>query len=330
MRASVIIPCRNGARIVGEAVRSALAQTEPPLEVFVVDDASSDGTSEAARAAGARVLRTETRRNAGGARNIGIEASRGDVFAFLDADVVAPADWLERVRAAFEHNPDIVAVGGSVRNGRPGVWGDLDLYLNHSEWIGGRPSFKGLIPTLGVAYRRDAVGPVRFVETNLGEDASFGAAVLARGGKLWYDPEIVMTHRHERLDARGVSRAAGRLRADDLPDPRPPRPAGPHPGALPAAPLPLPPPLDRARADGAGGRGRQGLQALSLARRRRGRAHPGILRGAATVPGGRRFRAPRRRPGGATRERGPARPGPSRSRATGSRRERRWRSGRTS
>ncbi|HEY3122490.1 MAG TPA: glycosyltransferase [Thermoanaerobaculia bacterium] len=200
MRASVIIPCRNGARIVGEAVRSALAQTEPPLEVFVVDDASSDGTSEAARAAGARVLRTETRRNAGGARNIGIEASRGDVFAFLDADVAAPADWLERAGAAFENNPDIVAVGGSVRSGRPGVWGDLDLYLNHSEWIGGRASFKGLIPTLGVAYRRDAVGPVRFVETNLGEDASFGAAVLARGGKLWYDPEIVMTHRHERLE----------------------------------------------------------------------------------------------------------------------------------
>ncbi len=202
MRASVIIPCRNGARIVGEAVRSALAQSEPPLEILVVDDASTDGTSEVARAAGARGLRSKTRRNAGGARNVGIEASSGDVLAFLDADVAAPADWLARVRKAFERDPDIVAVGGSVRSGRPGLWGDLDLYLNHSEWIGGRASFKGLIPTLGVAYRRDAVGPVRFVETNLGEDASFGAAVLARGGKLWYDPQIVMTHLHERLDRK--------------------------------------------------------------------------------------------------------------------------------
>ena len=200
MRTSVIVPCRNGARIVGEAVRSAFSQTEPPLEVIVVDDASSDTTSEAARSAGARVLSTEQRRNAGGARNLGIEASSGDVLAFLDADVAAPADWLARVRAAFENDPQVVAVGGSVVNGRPGVWGDLDLYLNHSEWIGGRPAVKGLIPTLGVAYRREAVGPVRFVETNLGEDASFGAAVLARGGRLWYDPKIVMTHRHERLD----------------------------------------------------------------------------------------------------------------------------------
>ena len=200
MRASVIIPCRNGERVVGEAVRSALAQSEPPLEVLVVDDASADGTSEAARSAGARVLRTEARRNAGGARNIGIEASSGDVLAFLDADVSAPPDWLARVAAALERHPDAVAVGGSVRSGRPGRWGDLDLYLNHSEWIGGSPSFKGLIPTLGIAYRREAVGHVRFVETNLGEDASFGAAVLERGGRLWYDPGIVMTHRHERLD----------------------------------------------------------------------------------------------------------------------------------
>jgi glycosyltransferase involved in cell wall biosynthesis len=201
MRASVIIPCRNGERIVGEAVRSALSQSEPPLEVIVVDDASTDGTSEAARAAGARVIRTEERRNAGGARNLGIATAQGDVLAFLDADVAAPPDWLARVRAAFERTPPAVAVGGSVKNGRPGLFGDLDLYLNHSEWIGGSPSFKGLIPTLGVAYRRDAVGPVRFVETNLGEDASFGAEVLARGGKLWYDPGIVMTHRHERLDS---------------------------------------------------------------------------------------------------------------------------------
>jgi glycosyltransferase involved in cell wall biosynthesis len=200
MRASVIIPCRNGKRIVAEAVRSALTQTEPPLEVLVVDDASTDGTGEAARAAGARVLRTEARRNAGGARNIGIEAASGDVLAFLDADVAAPPDWLARVRADLEGDPGIVAVGGRVVSGRPGLFGDLDLYLNHSEWIGGRASFKGLIPTLGVAYRREAVGPVRFVETNLGEDASFGAAVLERGGRLWYDPGIVMTHRHERLD----------------------------------------------------------------------------------------------------------------------------------
>jgi len=203
MRVSVIIPCRNGERIVVDAVRSALEQSERPLEVIVVDDASTDSTVAKARGAGARVLSTAGRRNAGGARNVGLDAAAGDVFAFLDADVVAPSDWLARVRAAFESDPEIVAIGGRVRNGRPGLYGDLDLFLNHSEWIDPhRAGTRGLIPTLAVAYRRSAVGPVRFVETNLGEDASFSAAVLERaGGKLWYDPGILMTHRHERLDA---------------------------------------------------------------------------------------------------------------------------------
>ena len=202
MRTSVIIPCRNAERLVGDAVKSALAQTEPPCEVIVVDDASTDGSGEAARRAGARVITNARRRNAGGARNAGIEAASGDVLAFLDADVIAAPDWLGRVRRVLERDPAIVGVGGRVASGRPGLFGDLDLFLNHSEWIGPRGEGpKGLIPTLAIAYRREAVGPVRFVETNLGEDASFGAAVLERGGQLWYDPGIRMTHRHERLDA---------------------------------------------------------------------------------------------------------------------------------
>ena len=49
MRFSVIIPCRNAEATVGAAVASALAQTEPPAEVVVVDDASTDGSAGAAR-----------------------------------------------------------------------------------------------------------------------------------------------------------------------------------------------------------------------------------------------------------------------------------------
>jgi hypothetical protein len=49
MRVSVVIPCRNAERTVAGAVASALAQSEPPAEVVVVDDASEDASGEAAR-----------------------------------------------------------------------------------------------------------------------------------------------------------------------------------------------------------------------------------------------------------------------------------------
>ena len=203
MKATVIIPCRNAERTVGDAVRSVFAQTEAPLEVLVVDDASTDDSAEAARSAGARVIRNGRRRNAGGARNAGMDAAKGDAFAFLDADAVAPSDWLERARRMFESDPSIAAVGARIANGRPGRWGELDWFLNHSEWIrDARPGPRANIPTMGIVYRRDAVGDARFPESNSGEDTAFALAVAARGGKLWYEPAIVLTHLHERLDAR--------------------------------------------------------------------------------------------------------------------------------
>ena len=201
MRASVVIPCRNAVRTVPEAVASVRSQTEPPAEIVVVDDASTDGSAGAARAAGARVVVNPARRNAGGARNVGIEATEGDLVAFLDADAVAPRDWLERARRSFESDPWIAGVGGRIVNGRPGRYGELDYYLNHSEWIAaGAPAAKANIPTMAIVYRREAIGPVRFPETNSGEDTAFALAVTARGGRLWYDPAIEVTHRHERLD----------------------------------------------------------------------------------------------------------------------------------
>ncbi|HEV8609006.1 MAG TPA: glycosyltransferase family 2 protein [Thermoanaerobaculia bacterium] len=202
MRFSVVIPCRNAVRTVADAVRSARDQIEPPLEVIVVDDASEDASAEAAENAGARVIRNSRRRNAGGARNAGMEAARGDAFAFLDADAIAPRDWLGRVEGVFESDPEVVGVGGRIANGRPGRWGELDWYLNHSEWIRrGVPGPRKNIPTMGIVYLRDAIGNVRFPETNFGEDTAFALGVAARGGKLWYEPEIVLTHLHERLDA---------------------------------------------------------------------------------------------------------------------------------
>ena len=202
MRFSVVIPCRNGERTVGDAVASAFAQTEAPFEVIVIDDASEDGSAEVARRAGARVIRNARQKNAGGARNAGMDAARGDAFAFLDADAVAPPDWLARVHRKLESDPSIAAVGARIANGRPGRWGELDWFLNHSEWIrAGRPGPRKNIPTMGIVYRRDAVSDVRFPESNSGEDTAFALAVAARGGKLWYDPDILLTHCHERLDA---------------------------------------------------------------------------------------------------------------------------------
>ncbi len=207
-RVSVIVPCRNAARTLPATLAAVGAQSLRPAEVIVVDDASDDDSAGVAGRLGARVLRNERRRNAGGARNRALEVATGDVLAFLDADAVPSANWLERVAADFARDAEIVAVGGRIANGRPGRWGDLDYYLNHSEWIGGTAGPRGTFPTMAIAYRRAAVGATRFPPTNYGEDTFFARTVLRRGGMLWFDPEIVITHCHERLDRASFWRAA--------------------------------------------------------------------------------------------------------------------------
>lgn len=200
--ASVIIPCRNSSATISASVRTALAQTVGPLEVLVVDDASSDGSANAAIAAGAAVIRLEQRCNAGGARNRGIEEARGNVLAFLDADVEIASDWLAIVKEVLASHPSIVAVGGRIFNGRPNVWAELDLLLNHSEWISSKGRLCGSYPTMAIAYRREAVGHLRFPATNFGEDTFFALGVQAQGGRIWYEPRIRILHKHERLDKK--------------------------------------------------------------------------------------------------------------------------------
>jgi glycosyltransferase involved in cell wall biosynthesis len=198
---SVVIPCRNAASTVAAAVRSARAQTLAPREVLVVDDGSADDSVAAAEAAGARVLRASRRGYAGGARNQGIEATSGDLVAFMDADVEVGPDWLALAAATLAAQPRVAAVGGRIHDGRGGLWGRLDHLLIFSEWMSGRARACSAFPTIAVVYRRAAIGATRFPESNLAEDVFFCQAIQDKGWGAWYEPRISIVHRHERLTA---------------------------------------------------------------------------------------------------------------------------------
>lgn len=94
-KASIIIPAYNVENYIHRAIESALSQTEPDIEVIVIDDGSTDRTSEiaAACAKGDPRFRLCRQENTGvsGARNHGLQLAMADCVLFLDAD-----DWLER------------------------------------------------------------------------------------------------------------------------------------------------------------------------------------------------------------------------------------------
>lgn len=92
MLVTVIIPAFNAQAYLGEALNSVIAQDLEDLEIVVVDDGSTDGTGEVARAIGDSRVRCvrQNRMGAAAARNHGVALASGYLIAFLDADDV----WL--------------------------------------------------------------------------------------------------------------------------------------------------------------------------------------------------------------------------------------------
>jgi succinoglycan biosynthesis protein ExoO len=112
---SVIMPAYNVSGIIGRAIRSAAAQTRPPLEILVIDDCSTDNTVEVVKAlareiSSLRLLSTPANSGPSAARNVGLRAAQGDWIALLDSDDAWRPGRLERLsEVARATSADFVA-----------------------------------------------------------------------------------------------------------------------------------------------------------------------------------------------------------------------------
>lgn len=109
---SVIVPVRDGARHLREALDSILDQSRPPLEVIVCDDASTDATPEILASYGDRVVVRRRERNLGIYDNVdlGIREARGELCAVYHADDVYGRDIVAREADFLAAHPEVEAV----------------------------------------------------------------------------------------------------------------------------------------------------------------------------------------------------------------------------
>jgi glycosyltransferase involved in cell wall biosynthesis len=138
-RVAVIIPAYDRADLLPEALDSVLAQTSGDWEAVVIDNASTDGTLEVARAYERRdpdritVLTLEHNVGPGGARNLGIAAARGgELICLLDSDDRLREEYLARLVGAY----DAARAAGR----RPGVV-SCDALIQTPEGLSGETLF---------------------------------------------------------------------------------------------------------------------------------------------------------------------------------------------
>ncbi len=193
---SVVTPCYNAEPFVGETIRSVLAQSYAPVELVVVDDASSDGSREVVRgyaeAHPERVRPVFLERNGGGshARNRGAEVARGEFLMFLDADDVIAPDTLAALVEAVRDRPGCIAICGWRRLRQvDGVWteapAEVPLPAPGADPL--RGWLEGVwVPPCAVLWRRDVYERTGGWDEQLTslDDADLMMGALAEGARL--------------------------------------------------------------------------------------------------------------------------------------------------
>jgi glycosyltransferase involved in cell wall biosynthesis len=204
---TVVIPCFNQARFLPAAIRSALNQPEHSVVCIVVDDGSTDGTSEVAGELGARVIR-QPNRGLSEARNAGLAAARSEFVVFLDADDELLPGALARGVEMLTSNPAAKAVVGRCQLmdaagvQLPVAHDEVDVSNLYEAWLS-----RNFVWTPGAAtFRRAALDEIGGFPRGLGPAGDYAVYLrLARtGGVLVLNEEVARRRKHDASMSRDL------------------------------------------------------------------------------------------------------------------------------
>jgi len=217
---TTIIPVYNRVVMLHDAVQSVLAQSYRPIEIIIVDNASTDDTPrEAAWLAQSNpaVVRVAhcTTRGAGAAREAGRRQARGEFVQYLDSDDLLLPEKFSLQVAALRASPQCAIAYGITRfRGRGGK-------ILHEPWKGTGEAVEHLFPSMlldrwwGTStplYRRSALDHSgAWLNLSNEEDWEYDCRLAALGVKLAYVPKLVSEerdHAGDRLSRGGGSDAA--------------------------------------------------------------------------------------------------------------------------
>ena len=198
---SVLIPAYNEEKVIAASIRQILASTHRKLRIIVIDDGSTDGTSDVVRtcfASDERVTLTTTQ-NGGKARaiNLGLAHADGDIVVVLDADTQFEPQTISHLVRWFA-DPTVGAVAGNAKVGNR-----LNMLTRWQalEYITAQNLERRALAALGCitvvpgavgAWRREAIVRLGgFPSNTLAEDQDLTIMIQRAGYKVFFDQEAI-------------------------------------------------------------------------------------------------------------------------------------------
>ena len=201
---SVIIPARDEARFIEQDIRSVLANDYPAdrLEVVVVDGMSDDGTGDIVRRIAGEEPRVRYMTNPGRitstALNIGLRASKGEVFLILGGHAVVTPTFIRLSVQTLREHPEAWCAGGCIKTVCHNYTGRcISAAMSTPVGIGNNRfrlgSYKGFVGTVAYgAYWRWVVDKIGYFDEQLvrNQDNDFNQRIILAGGKVYLESDI--------------------------------------------------------------------------------------------------------------------------------------------
>lgn len=188
---SVIVPAYNEEATIKNCLKSLLRQNFPKrsYEIIVVDNNSSDQTVKIVKKFNLKLVKEE-RQGLVFARMKGIEESRGETIAFIDADTIVKPQWLSKIQEIYQKYPKVVGLG-FIADFQPKNF--LTLIVQTSSEIGLR-LFK-ILPGYCFSFKKSAYFKSEGYSSlvDIGEDIYFSRKIAKTGPLLIYETGLVTT-----------------------------------------------------------------------------------------------------------------------------------------
>jgi cellulose synthase/poly-beta-1,6-N-acetylglucosamine synthase-like glycosyltransferase len=183
---TIIVPVYNEQELINQCIDSLHAQTldKNRYEIIVIDNNSTDLTSQIVRQKGVRVEK-ELRKGYVHAIRKGVEVSNTELIAFTDADCRVPPDWAEKILSAFAISPEIVGVAGKQS------FYDIHPILNKLFQL--ILYFNNALPGNNMAIRREAVTQIGGIDPHINLSVDYWLTLkLRKVGQLKIDRSLLV------------------------------------------------------------------------------------------------------------------------------------------